>query len=60
MWCERSSLKRGAVLSIEQCWELAERWYEGRIDPDWKPRSGAEARTIFRKVGLTDSFWNLG
>ena len=46
-------------MSVEQCWELAERWYAGRMSPDWKPRAGAEARAIFREVGLTDSFWNL-
>ncbi len=52
-------MERGAVLSIEQCWQLAERWYEGRMNPEWNLRSRFEAGAIFREVGLTDSFWNL-
>jgi hypothetical protein len=52
-------VERGAVLSVEQCWELAERWYEGTMNPEWKPRSNSEAGAIFREVGLTDTFWHL-
>jgi len=58
-WCERRSIARGEILTLEQCWVLAQRWYEDRMSPNWKRRSAAEADAIFRAAGLTGSFWSL-
>jgi hypothetical protein len=59
-WCERWSIAQGALVSVEQCCELARRWYEGRASPAWRRRSAAAAEAIFRSVGLAGSFWTLG
>ncbi|MCH7491290.1 MAG: hypothetical protein IID05_11415 [Gemmatimonadetes bacterium] len=58
-WCERRSIPRGAVVGMDQCWELARRWYDGRLSSDWRGRSPEAAQAIFREVGLTDAFWRL-
>ncbi|MCH7717689.1 MAG: hypothetical protein IH876_16310 [Gemmatimonadetes bacterium] len=58
-WCERRSITRGAVVGMAQCWELARRWYDGRLSSDWRGWSPEAAEAIFREVGLTDAFWRL-
>jgi hypothetical protein len=45
---------------LEQCWELAKRWYKGREELDWLRPAPAELRKIFREVGLLDPFWEIG
>jgi hypothetical protein len=48
------------VLSLEQTWALARRWYEDRLDPEWRRLTPAEATAAFASVGLTGDFWLLG
>jgi len=50
---------RGAVVGMAQCWELARRWYDGRLSSDWRGWSPEAAEAIFREVGLTDAFWRF-
>ncbi len=50
-------MAQGAVLSLEQIWNLSCRWYGNRLAPDFKGRSAPEAEEIFQAVGLTGSFW---
>ncbi|HWU38035.1 MAG TPA: hypothetical protein VN203_10350 [Candidatus Acidoferrum sp.] len=44
---------------MEKTWTLAKAWYYNRMDPNYRGRSAAEAREIFREVGLSSGFWFL-
>lgn len=52
-------LEPGAVITTQQCWDLAKRWYRGRAEMDWVRRPAEEAEQIFREVGLEGPFWAL-
>lgn len=58
-WCEQRSIPRGEVVPVERCWELARRWYAGRLEPDWRRHTMAEMEHIFGELGLTGPFWSL-
>lgn len=49
----------GALLTVEQVWELSKLWYQDRLSPEYKGRSVAEAHQIFEKVGLNGAFWRF-
>jgi len=53
-------VRRGAVMPIHQAWDLSQRWYGTRLDPDFRRPSAGEAREIFASAGLTGAFWDLG
>src|SRR5438067_563533 len=38
-WCAAWQQPRGAVLSLEQCWQLADAWYRDRMSPTWRCRT---------------------
>ena len=40
-------------------WRLAERWWDDRLELDWRRRTPAERQTILEEVGLTGPFWEL-
>jgi hypothetical protein len=50
-------MARGAVLTLEQTWTLAKRWYDDRLDPDWRRPTADEAARAFASVGLVGDFW---
>jgi hypothetical protein len=50
----------GETMDLATLEELARRWYGDRLDPDWRPRSGAESQRILEACGLTGEFWRLG
>jgi hypothetical protein len=58
-WCERSGIARGAVLSMDQAWLLAQRWYAGRLSSEWRRLTREEARASLTEAGLTGPFWEL-
>ncbi len=58
-WRRERGLDRGAVLSLQQQWQLADAWYPGRLDPDWKRRTPEQAQAVFEELGLTGTFWRL-
>jgi hypothetical protein len=59
-WCQQWKMERGAVLSLEQGWRLAQAWYgPDRRDPAWRRKTVDEAEALFAELGLTSSFWNL-
>lgn len=58
-WVEDRGLSRGALFTPEQQWRLADAWYTGRLSPDWRRRTPAEAETLFGGLGLTGDFWRL-
>ena len=58
-WLERHGLPRGALLTPEQLWGLANTWYANRLEPDWRRRTPAEAEAVFEGLGLRGDFWKL-
>ena len=58
-WLDRTGNARGAVISLEQTWQLARNWYADPRDPDWRPRTRDESQAVLTSVGLTDAFWEL-
>ena len=53
-------VSRGALMTIAQAWDLSQRWYGTRLDPDFRRPTPDEACAIFAAVGLTGAFWDLG
>ena len=58
-WLRSKRLKKGALLSLEQQWQLASTWYRGRLAREWRRRTPEEAQRIFEDVGLQGDFWRL-
>ena len=56
---ERSGEARGATMTPDQMWRLADAWYRDRADPAWRRRTAEEAESIFAEIGLTGDFWRL-
>lgn len=46
-------------MTLEQCWGLARRWYDGRLDASWRGLSPERAGALFASVGLTGEFWRM-
>ncbi len=55
----RSSILKGAIMTPEQMWRLADTWYRDRDDPSWRRRSADEAEQVFTEIGLGGEFWRL-
>jgi hypothetical protein len=51
--------RRGATMSVEQQWRLAQAWYRDRLTPGWRRRTPEEAQAVFEEIGLSTSFWRL-
>jgi len=58
-WCAREHLPRGGLMTLDRCWELARRWYGGRLEPDWRGRPASASQAIFEEVGLSGDFWRM-
>jgi hypothetical protein len=59
-WCQAWKQPRGATLSIEQAWRLAQAWYgPDRRDPAWRRKTAPEAEALFDSLGLAGDFWRL-
>ncbi|HKD99691.1 MAG TPA: organomercurial lyase [Planctomycetota bacterium] len=58
-WCAAHGVPRGELLTAEQAWHLAKRWFGGRLDRDWRRLTPAEAKTSLREIGRTGPFWEL-
>jgi hypothetical protein len=56
---ERSGKARGAFMTPDQMWRLADTWYRDRDDPAWRRRSADEAENVFAEIGLGGEFWQL-
>ena len=56
---ERAGKTRGAFMTPEQIWRLADTWYHDRDDPAWRRRSAEEAEAVFAEIGLGGEFWRL-
>jgi hypothetical protein len=58
-WCRQWNRPRGGLLTLEQVWRLATEWYGDRMNPEWTPKTAAEARNAFSAIGLVGDFWKL-
>ena len=58
-WCEQRGLSRGATMTLDQQWRLADAWYRDRLTEDWRRRTPGEAQALFTEIGLTGAFWSL-
>jgi hypothetical protein len=58
-WVRTGQGPRGALLTLDQLWGLAEAWYANRMDPDWRRRTPEEAQALLDSLGLTGDFWRL-
>jgi hypothetical protein len=59
-WLASKNAARGAVLSIDQVWELSQRWYHNRLSLDYHGRSTEQVLEIFEGLDLTSEFWKAG
>jgi hypothetical protein len=59
-WCRSWHQPRGATLTIEQGWRLAQAWYgPDRREQAWRRKTAREAEALFETLGLTGAFWRL-
>jgi hypothetical protein len=56
---QASGSMRGASMTPEQMWRLADTWYHDRADPRWRRKTVEEAEAILAEIGLSDDFWRL-
>lgn len=58
-WRTQWNQPRGATLTIDQAWRLADAWYRNKMDPDWRRATLEETEALLANLGLTGPFWNL-
>jgi hypothetical protein len=59
-WCAAWRLPRGATLTLETGWRLAQAWHgPDRRVPAWRRRTVEETEALFAALELTHSFWRL-
>ena len=58
-WRRQWNQPRGATLTIDQAWRLANAWYRNKMDPDWRRATLDETEALLANLGLTGPFWNL-
>jgi hypothetical protein len=58
-WCEAQDREPGAIVPLQQTWQLARAWWHDRLSSDWQPRSLEEGQAILHGIGLRTPFWNL-
>ncbi len=49
----------GATIGAGKLWELADAWWNDRLDPDWRPHTREQNQAILDGIGLTGEFWRL-
>ena len=58
-WLRMKEIERGAMMSLAQQLDLAQRWYSDRLHHDWAPRPVERSQAILESAGLSDPFWKL-
>lgn len=46
-------------MTLDQCWALSARWYEGRLDLDYQRPAGAHYQALLTAAALTGEAWSL-
>jgi hypothetical protein len=59
IWRRQWNQPRGATLTIDQAWRLADAWYRNKMDPGWRRATLEETEALLTNLGLTGPFWNL-
>ena len=49
----------GETIPVTKLGELAHAWWDGRLSPDWTPRTRQQSQAILDGLGLTGEFWRL-
>jgi len=49
----------GATITAAKLCELAHRWWNDRLSPDWQPHTREQNQAILEGLGLTEPFWQL-
>ena len=58
-WSQQNGLPVGAILSVEQIWELSLRWYADRMSPDYSGRGADTIKSILDSLGLCGDYWHV-
>jgi hypothetical protein len=58
-WCAVRDLPRGAVITPQQTWLLADGWYRNKVRADWRRHTLEETEALLASIGLTGPFWEL-
>jgi hypothetical protein len=59
-WLMDWNMARGAMLSLDQCWRLAQAWYTpDRRQPDWRRYTADETTAILSGLDLVSPYWRL-
>ena len=58
-WCRQWTQPRGATLTIDQAWQLANAWYANKMETNWRRATMEETEALLTRLGLTGPFWNL-
>lgn len=57
-WCAARGVTPGPIVSMDQLWGLATRWYATRLTAEARRPRAEEMRQVFSDLGLTESFWD--
>jgi hypothetical protein len=57
-WCGVNKTPVRPIMTLDQLWVLAQEWYSNRLTEDSRRPGPDEMVEIFKRVGLTDPFWN--
>jgi hypothetical protein len=49
----------GATIPVTTLNDLARRWWDDRLSPDWQPHTREQNQAILDDLGLRSSFWRL-
>ncbi len=59
-WLKDWHMPQGAILSLGQCWQLAQEFYgPDRRAPEWRRKTVDEIEVLFAEMGFTSPFWRL-
>lgn len=58
-WSAHAGIPIGATMPASNLWSLAQRWFEGRLSPDWQPRSPRQSQRLLEDAGFIGAFWQL-
>lgn len=58
-WCSRWGRERGALLTLDQQWRLAQTWYGDRLDFDWRRKTPGEVKSLWTELDFSSPFWEL-
>jgi len=55
----RSYDRPGAIFEPDRLWDLAQRWYGDRLEPEWEPHTRERNQADLTAAGLTGAFFEL-